>query len=218
MGRVLLAYEHALPGSAAEKLRVRNDLEATLNQLESESLDKATEELPQLTAHVAQELRAFEEGLAGVAKTSRQQQASENAAKVLSAAQTHYGQAVASAEGADAHMEETTVRQLEEKTTSLALCLRQVQQGGAVPAHFVTLTTAIYHWADLACMLEQYERSTTALRDGRMDPLEPGEDRVPLAKRRVCQYPGVVAWYCALKLELYSVYVLSCFVWPKNQN
>ena len=98
MGRVLLAYEHALPGSAAEKLRVRNDLEATLNQLESESLDKATEELPQLTAQVAQELRAFEEGLAGVARTSRQQQASENAAKVLSAAQTHYGQAVASAE------------------------------------------------------------------------------------------------------------------------
>ena len=25
MGRVLLAYDHALPGSAAEKLRVRND-------------------------------------------------------------------------------------------------------------------------------------------------------------------------------------------------
>ena len=82
MGRVLLAYEHALPGSAAEKLRVRNDLEATLNQLESESLDKATEELPELTAHVAQELQAFEQGLVGVAKTARQQQAIENAAKV----------------------------------------------------------------------------------------------------------------------------------------
>ena len=56
MGRVLLAYENALPGSAAEKLRVRSDLEATLNQLECESLDKAIEELPQLTANVAQEL------------------------------------------------------------------------------------------------------------------------------------------------------------------
>jgi endonuclease/exonuclease/phosphatase family metal-dependent hydrolase len=209
MGRVLLAYENALPGSAAEKLRVRSDLEATLNQLECESLDKAIEELPKLTASVAQELQAFKRGLDGAQKTARQEQATENADKVLLAAHDHYGQTMDTEENDEADIEQTNVRQLEEKTSELARSLRQVQQGGAVPAHFVTLTTAIYHWPDLACILEQYEKSTTALRHGRMDPLEPGEDRVPLAKRRVCQYPGVVAWYCALKLELYSVYVLK---------
>ena len=32
---------------------------------------------------------------------------------------------------------------------------------------------------------------------------------MPDAKRRALQYSGVVAWYCALKLELYASYVLS---------
>ena len=35
------------------------------------------------------------------------------------------------------------------------------------------------------------------------------KDEVADAKRRVLQYPGVVAWYCALKLELYASYVLA---------
>ena len=34
MSRILCAYEHALPGSAAEKLSQRNVLEVMLNQLE----------------------------------------------------------------------------------------------------------------------------------------------------------------------------------------
>ena len=75
--------------------------------------------------------------------------------------------------------------------------------------HFTTLTTAIYHWADLAAVLEEYERCTTAHRQGRRDPPEPGEAALPDGKRRVLQYSGVVAWYCALKLELYASYVLS---------
>ena len=52
---------------------------------------------------------------------------------------------------------------------------RDLEQGGCIPAHFTTLTTAIYHWADLAAVLEEYERRTTALRQGRRDPPEPGE-------------------------------------------
>ena len=32
---------------------------------------------------------------------------------------------------------------------------------------------------------------------------------MPAGKRRVLQYSGVVAWFCALKLHLYASYVLS---------
>ena len=38
MTRVLCAYETNMPGSAAEKLQQRDDLESMLNQLEEESL------------------------------------------------------------------------------------------------------------------------------------------------------------------------------------
>ncbi len=46
MTRVLCAYEHKCPGSAAEKLAQRGDLEAMINQLEEESHAKAGELLP----------------------------------------------------------------------------------------------------------------------------------------------------------------------------
>ena len=36
-----------------------------------------------------------------------------------------------------------------------------------------------------------------------------GEAALPDHKRRVLQYSGVVAWYCALKLELYASYVAA---------
>ena len=78
-----------------------------------------------------------------------------------------------------------------------------------MPSHFVTLTTAIYQWDDLAKILEQYESGTDQYRQGRRDPLEPGEEDLPPKKRRVMQYTGVVAWYCALKLQLYAEYVLA---------
>ena len=84
---------------------------------------------------------------------------------------------------------------------------RCVEQRGEVPVHFITLTTAIYHWADLAQWLREYEERTTELRGGRQDPLEPGEDKVPEDKRRVLHHPGIVAWFCALKLELLVHYV-----------
>ena len=61
---------------------------------------------------------------------------------------------------------------------------REVEQGGSLPTHFVTLTTAIYQWADLARVLEEYEDFTSRQRQGRMDPAEPGEDKLPAQKRR----------------------------------
>ena len=75
--------------------------------------------------------------------------------------------------------------------------------------HFITLTTAIYHWDDLATLLREYEARTTARRGGRSDPLEPGEEKVHGDKRRVLHYIGIVAWYSAVKLELAIEYVLE---------
>ncbi len=46
MCNVVCAYEGHLPGSAAEKLRQRNDLEAMLNTLEEESCRKARDLMP----------------------------------------------------------------------------------------------------------------------------------------------------------------------------
>lgn len=74
----------------------------------------------------------------------------------------------------------------------------------------MTLTTAIYHWADLRQWLREYEERTTELTGGRRDPREPGEDKVPDDKRRVLRYPGTVAWVCAMKLELLVHYVGAC--------
>ena len=86
---------------------------------------------------------------------------------------------------------------------------REAEQGGGVAAHFVTLTTAVYQWDDLAQVLEKYEKGIEQYRHGRRDPLEPGEEALPDRKRRALQYAGVVAWYCAMKLELYAKYVLA---------
>ena len=98
---------------------------------------------------------------------------------------------------------------LETATAQHARYRRQLEQGGCVPAHFITLTTAIYQWDDLARVLEKYEEGIAAYRQGRRDPVEPGQEDLPPFKRRVLQYSGVVAWYCAMKLELYAQHVLK---------
>ena len=61
--RVLCAYETNLPGSAAEKLAQRADLESMLNQLEEESLQKAVREMPHRQAALAESVRALQTGL-----------------------------------------------------------------------------------------------------------------------------------------------------------
>ena len=87
--------------------------------------------------------------------------------------------------------------------------LRRFIAGGEIPCHFTTLTTAIYHWQDLALVLEQYETQTMRRRGGRLDPLEPGEKKLSAQRRRVLRYPGVVAWYTAYKIELFYKHVLQ---------
>eukprot|EP00435_Cladocopium_sp_Y103_P012057 s75_g3.t1 len=81
--------------------------------------------------------------------------------------------------------------------------------GGEIPCHFTTLTTAIYHWQDLAACLETYENAVLVRRHGRRDPLEPSERNLDPHRRRVLRYPGVVAWFTGYKMELFYKYVLQ---------
>ena len=80
--------------------------------------------------------------------------------------------------------------------------------GGEIPCHFTTLTTAIYHWDDLATCLQKYETAVRSHRGGRSDPLEPSERQLSEEQRRVLRYPGVVAWFTAYKMELFYKHVL----------
>lgn len=85
----------------------------------------------------------------------------------------------------------------------------RIKSGGEIPCHFTTLTTAIYHWQDLAKILERYEAAVTERRHGRLDPLEPSERKLSAERRRVLKYPGVVAWYTGYKMELFYKHVLK---------
>ena len=61
MARVLCAYETNLPGSAAEKLAQRADLESMLNQLEEESAQKAVAQMPHCRAALQNSMQAMRE-------------------------------------------------------------------------------------------------------------------------------------------------------------
>ena len=95
--------------------------------------------------------------------------------------------------------------ELMEEVVQRSLC---VQAGGEIPCHFSTLTTAIYHWDDLAKCLQKYETAVTVRRGNRTDPLEPAEKNLSAERRRVLRYPGVVAWFTAYKMELFYRHVL----------
>ena len=98
------------------------------------------------------------------------------------------------------------LRALLEKLQNSLSCL---QAGGEIPCHFTTLTTAIYHWQDLAQILQKYDAAVTRRRHGRSDPLEPAERKLSLDRRLVLKYPGVVAWYTGYKMELFYKHVLK---------
>ena len=218
MCRMLCAYENKMPGSAAEKLDQRADLEAMLNQLETESFQRATEELPEtrrelerMVARARSEpggLDGQPEGAVICSRVDLLEAEDELAAARRTEEQLGY---------TDTSMEHTTgnesglpsAKEMLDATKRLRCVRRCVTQGGEIPVHFITLTTAIYHWDDLGRLLREYEARTTAHRGGRCDPLEPGEDKVPEDKRRVLQHIGAVAWFCAVKLGLAVHYVLT---------
>ena len=101
--------------------------------------------------------------------------------------------------------QQQSIRSLLSEVQERSLC---VQGGGEIPCHFSTLTTAIYHWDDLARCLEKYEAAAFANRGNRLDPLEPAEKLLSAERRRVLRYPGVVAWFTAYKMELFYKHVL----------
>ena len=209
MIRILCAYETKMPGSAAEKLAQRDDLEAMLQQLETESEANARSELQGVRSQLHDALAAAQ-ALAGAGTTGSDDAMTETQALAKAELGATAGDAPPADQGGDARAvaasgaagiaaAEEELRSLARKHSRLRRC---VEQRGEVPVHFITLTTAIYHWQDLAQWLREYAERTTELRGGRQDPLEPGEDKVPEEKRLVLQYPGIVAWFCALKLEL----------------
>ena len=59
MRRSLCAYETSMPGSASEKLQMRADLEAMLNQTEEESLARASADMPQRHASLRESVAAL---------------------------------------------------------------------------------------------------------------------------------------------------------------
>ena len=101
--------------------------------------------------------------------------------------------------------EKRSVQDVVTEVEQRSLC---VQGGGEIPCHFSTLTTAIYHWDDLAKCLDKYERAVKSRRGGRSDPLEPSERKLSEVRRRVLRYPGVVAWFTGYKMELFYKHVL----------
>jgi hypothetical protein len=214
MIRILCAYETKMPGSAAEKLAQRDDLEAMLQQLETESEAKARSELPGVRRELQRSLTAAQ-SMARADATGPSEDMAEAHAQAMAELGMTAGDAPSAEEGGDvpavaasgAADVATTAEVLRNLIRQHGRIRRCVEQRGEVPVHFITLTTAIYHWQDLAQWLREYKESTTALRGGRQDPLEPGEDKVPEEKRLVLQYPGIVAWFCALKLELLVNYV-----------
>ena len=181
MTRVLTAYEQALPGSAAEKLAQRSDLEAMLNQVETESLVAAHAAMHSKINAVREALAEWEANTGSDGDDSAPKEVL-SARKLVTDAVAHLASVTEDAEENDVTTGDAgSVRSddplaaLRDRNSDLLATLREAQQGGSVPAHFVTLTTAIYHWSDLALLLERCEDSTTRLRGGRVDPLEPGE-------------------------------------------
>ena len=212
MSRVLCAYENALPGSAAEKLRQRSDLEGMLNQLEEGSEAKAHEALPAAKEELRQALavaRAAAAAQAGEGSPVETEEERMRQERDLERAQAELGDEAVPAPSPSAAPPAQAFEELRHKTAAHFRLRRCAEQRGEVPVHFITLTTAIYHWQDLAPILERYEEGSRAYRSGRSDPLEPGEQNVPAAKLRVLHYSGVVAWFCALKLELMVRHVLE---------
>ena len=115
------------------------------------------------------------------------------------------GHELASASYENQTGEKRSIQDLVTELQQRSLC---VQGGGEIPCHFSTLTTAIYHWDDLAKCLEKYEKAVMSRRGGRSDPLEPSERKLSEERRRVLRYPGVVAWFTGYKMELFYRHVL----------
>ena len=105
--------------------------------------------------------------------------------------------------------EEAELLEVDACVAELESRTQRLSAGGEIPCHFSTLTTAIYHWQDLASVLQKYDNAVRQRRGGRSDPSEVPERSLSAARQLVLRYPGVVAWFTAYKIELFYKYVLQ---------
>ena len=227
--KVIAAFEQAMIGSAQEKLQQRSDLEALVEQIEQETLEQKSQDVLSLwhaTKQAGQEV--LEEGTTQYVNWKAECESAQKVLETVLDASAFSGEAtgtasvfsddagraasvpsgpvsssVASAFSGDAEDNVSLLLERLEKAVS------RMKAGGEIPCHFTTLTTAIYHWQDLAEVLEKYEKAVTKRRHGRRDPLEPAERKLSAHRRRVLKYPGVVAWFTACKMELFYKHVLK---------
>ena len=89
---------------------------------------------------------------------------------------------------------------------------------GSIPCVFVTMTSAVYKWEQLhTTMLKSYPSGSHARLDFESwRLLSTGSDAREEAMKKVyhllaVQNPGIVAWYCGLKLEI-VVHLLRFFL------
>ena len=214
--KVIAAFEQAMIGSAQEKLQQRSDLEALVEQIEQETLEQKAQVVLSLwdaTKKAGQE--GLEAGTTLHAKWADQCAVARSVLEtVLDTSVTSGEIAAPTASGAGMPVSsddisgnaESNVRVLVDK---LEQAVVRMKAGGEIPCHFTTLTTAIYHWQDLAEVLEKYDKAVTQRRHGRRDPLEPAERKLSPHRRRVLKYPGVVAWFTGYKMELFYKHVLK---------
>ena len=224
--KIVAAFEQAMVGSAQEKLQQRSDLEALVEQIEQETLEQHGGEVLQLWKEAKQAVQDL--ATTGDAETNlerlKYQEQCATAKQVLEDVlgtvsleqEVALGSSASASTGGAGQMADEVSPSTENKQMLLDALLKRLElgarrlaAGGEIPCHFTTLTTAIYHWQDLATVLETYETEVTRRRDGRMDPLEPSERRLSAQRRRVLKYPGVVAWFTAYKMELFYKHVLK---------
>ena len=153
MTNVLCAYEGKQPGSAAEKLAQRSDLEAMINQLEEESHARAREALPEARQRLRGALTVVKKRIA--LDESKSSTKSEELVAMAEAELVQEIAGVSSVEdrAQERHPESLTdtehLGRLQQSVCEHVRLCRCVEQGGEIPVHFITLTTAIYHWKDL---------------------------------------------------------------------
>ena len=208
--KVIAAFEQAMIGSAQEKLQQRSDLEALVEQIEQETLEQKAQEVLSLW-HATKKAgpEGLEVGSTEHAKWTEQCAVAQNVLETVLDASVVSGDTTSTAAALSGEMQAHTENNVTFLVEKLEKVVARMKAGGEIPCHFTTLTTAIYHWQDLAQVLEKYDKAVTQRRHGRRDPLEPAEQKLSAHRRRVLKYPGVVAWFTGYKMELFYKHVLK---------
>ena len=206
MSSMLCAYETKMPGSAAEKMTQRSDLETMIYQIETETCTAAMEIMDNVTKQFKTDLGKYEKD---ILKRNRP----DLYEYVLQHVDTEEVNEPEDEEPAHREMpsqQETercvcAVEQMVEEHVKMKKC---AMAGGDVPVHFVTLTCAIFRWQDLKKVLADYDMQSKAIMNID-DPAFTVDGDETDHKTLVQQYGAIVAYFCAMKLELLVKHVLA---------